>query len=346
MSFYQNPFDADFIQSWVLSDRQYSIDFKCPRNKNNNDLMLSWNNGPYDFSSVNTLTLYYAFDRDFKNWAALAINVVGDTPSATTTIEVMDALNANSIFADYFIAGLESPARGTRELSDRVIIRTKKPKHAFKFYIANTGAETKLKFNKYAGVADMPSYMDRHTIANRWNGTEAKPSSGCLVRLSHAITANTVANPTVITSTAHGLTTGDVIYIVNSNSTPTIDGQRTVTVTGANTFTVPVNVSTAGTKGEWLSTIEYNVVTDYGLTYSDMKEDYELLAGRSGLFTFQKITVDGSDRITQIIEYHAGAVAGDFGRKIQYSYTSSNTKPDQITEIPYQLVAGDLVTPS
>ena len=70
------------------------------------------------------------------------------------------------------------------------------------------------------------------------------------------------------------------------------------------------------------------------LNASVVQDDYQLLAGKSGLFTFQKITVDGSDRITQIIEYHAGAGAGDMARKTKYTYTSTNTKPDQITEEP------------
>jgi hypothetical protein len=77
-----------------------------------------------------------------------------------------------------------------------------------------------------------------------------------------------------------------------------------------------------------------------------MKEDWQLLRGRSsGLFTFQKLTVDGSDRITQIIEYPAGALAGDFARKINYTYNGSNTNPSKVTEIPYVLADGDLVTP-
>lgn len=82
-----------------------------------------------------------------------------------------------------------------------------------------------------------------------------------------------------------------------------------------------------------------------GLNSSVVQDDYQLLNGKSGLFTFQKITVDGSDRITQIIEYHAGAGAGDMARKTKYTYTSTNTKPDQITEEPYTLTASDLVTP-
>lgn len=70
----------------------------------------------------------------------------------------------------------------------------------------------------------------------------------------YTIESNTLANPTVITSTGHGLTTGDSITIYNSNSTPSIDGERTVTVINANTFSVPVNVTVAGTAGYWVKT--------------------------------------------------------------------------------------------
>jgi hypothetical protein len=61
-----------------------------------------------------------------------------------------------------------------------------------------------------------------------------------------------VANPTVITSTAHGLSTGDSIAIVDSNSTPTVVGIRTVTVLTANTFTVAVNVTVLGSSGSFI----------------------------------------------------------------------------------------------
>ncbi len=65
------------------------------------------------------------------------------------------------------------------------------------------------------------------------------------------ISSNTVANPTVITSPLHGLTTGNSIQIYGSNSTPALSGTYTVTVVNANTFTVPVNVTVAGTAGYW-----------------------------------------------------------------------------------------------
>ncbi|NJO18791.1 MAG: hypothetical protein HC838_00205, partial [Spirulinaceae cyanobacterium RM2_2_10] len=66
------------------------------------------------------------------------------------------------------------------------------------------------------------------------------------------ITAISVANPTVITSADHGLTTGDIVTIFESNSTPSINGDQTVTVTGANTFTIPVNVTVIGNAGYWI----------------------------------------------------------------------------------------------
>lgn len=66
-----------------------------------------------------------------------------------------------------------------------------------------------------------------------------------------AITSSSIANPTVITANSHGLNTGNKIIIRNhTGSTPSLnDTILTVTRTGANTFTVPVNVTVAGTGG-------------------------------------------------------------------------------------------------
>jgi len=65
------------------------------------------------------------------------------------------------------------------------------------------------------------------------------------------ITSNSIANPTVVTTpVAHGLTTGQVVIIAGvATSSPAINGSRVVTVTGPTTFTVPVNVTVAGTGG-------------------------------------------------------------------------------------------------
>lgn len=80
------------------------------------------------------------------------------------------------------------------------------------------------------------------------------------------------------------------------------------------------------------------------LDSSTVRADYLMLEGRSGQYTFKKNTVDGSDRITQIIEYHAGAKVGDLARLTKYTYTGTNKNPDQATEEPYVLTSSDIVT--
>lgn len=68
------------------------------------------------------------------------------------------------------------------------------------------------------------------------------------------ITSNTLANPSVVTTPVpHGLVTGQVILISGViTSSPTINGQRTVTVITPTTFSAPVNVTTAGTGGTFI----------------------------------------------------------------------------------------------
>jgi hypothetical protein len=68
------------------------------------------------------------------------------------------------------------------------------------------------------------------------------------------ITSNTLANPSVVTTPVpHGRTTGDIILISGViTSNPTINGSRTVTVISPTSFSVPVNVTTAGTGGSFV----------------------------------------------------------------------------------------------
>lgn len=92
--------------------------------------------------------------------------------------------------------------------------------------------------------------------------------------------------------------------------------------------------------------VDQAVISSFGYDPLNMKEDWELLEGRGpGLFTFKKSIVDGSGRITETIEYPAGAKVGDFARKIKYTYSGSGANPVQVAEIPYVLQNGDLINP-
>lgn len=62
------------------------------------------------------------------------------------------------------------------------------------------------------------------------------------------LTSSTAANPCVVTATAHGLQTGDVVTIAgHAGTTPTINGSRTVTRVDANSFSVAVDTSGGST---------------------------------------------------------------------------------------------------
>lgn len=281
MPFFQNPIDTEFRGSLILDDRTYSPTFTIAANRNKSDAMVAWNEEPYDLSSHATLTLYYAFDSNFKNYSKLAISVSGATASATTAAEIVALLNANATFAEMFVARLirlrsENANNLVTPFSVQIVAKSGRPKPAMRVYIENTGAELKMRFNSKALVAELPTYFARHTIENRFVFAD---SFGTLIQLDES------------------------------------------------------------------DSDDQEIITNAGFDYSDMKEDYELLRGRSNAFLFKKITVDGSNRMTQVIEYPAGAQEGDLAKKTQYVYTSANTTPDKITEVPYTLEAADLVTP-
>lgn len=87
-------------------------------------------------------------------------------------------------------------------------------------------------------------YTDPTNRSNRVGGTDMQAPFV-------AISTSSVANPTTITTAVpHGLVSGDSVVIFgHTGSTPTINGTRVVTVTGPTTFTIPVNVTVAGTGG-------------------------------------------------------------------------------------------------
>lgn len=133
------------------------------------------------------------------------------------------------------------------------------------------------------------------------------------------ITSSSVANPTVITTvTPHGLITGDVIIISShAGSTPSINGQHTVTVTGASTFTIPVNVTVGGTGGTFIKVTSTNGYADLHVPalvlggYTNVTIKVRHSADNitfSDLATFTVVTAVGAERVTiagQIQRYTA-----------------------------------------
>lgn len=109
-------------------------------------------------------------------------------------------------------------------------------------------------------------WLDTDTFQVTIGDRDAQPTSGTfpIGVFVAAITLNSIANPTVVTTAgSHNLTTGDKVLITGSNSTPIIDGLYTVTVTDGTHFTIPVNVTGVGGAGSiydatGLSALPYN----------------------------------------------------------------------------------------
>lgn len=333
MSYFQNLFN-DYYGYYTAGDSSsFKLTFKVPANKNHGEFFINWNTGPYDFSSFGSnLTFNFAFDPSFKNWSSFTVDVAGADSSATTVYEIVDILNNDSNFKEWYTAGIYN--------NNQIRIRQKRPVIQFHTYISNSEAEFALKFNKNAGIADVPSYFDKDTIENRF---ASQIAHGHLIRLGKTIVSNTASDSTAVTVINHGLSNGDNIYIVNSNSIPSIDGSYNVTVTGTNEFVIDASVAVAGTSGEMLTENDYQVLVDAGIDYTKMLSDYEHLQGRCEAFKFTKNTLDSSSRIVSQIVYAAGATAGMLGKKTTYTYLSSNTTPDSVSEIPYVLTSEDLV---
>lgn len=162
MAFFQNVFDQEFQGYLLLADRKLAPTFKVGPNKNLQSRQIAWNAGPYDFSSESVLSFNFAWDSDFKEWAAVSIDIAGAVPEATTASEVAAALNADPMFSSMLVARVTSVPAGETVMVDR----SSSKRQNFKFYFGNGGAEKILGFNKMAPVAELPAYFARHTVAN------------------------------------------------------------------------------------------------------------------------------------------------------------------------------------
>jgi hypothetical protein len=283
MSFFQNPFTAEFKGHWPLRSsgdgKQQSLILDGNGNSGRgDDLVMSWAGvGPFDLSGNDadgTAKRYLSvkFTSNFTHWSVLRFDLTAG--AALTVTALVSTLNADANFTSFFTAASSNGI---------LTFRQRLPVGRFRFFVVNGGAETVLKFNARAGVFEMPEYFVRHIIG----GDE----TDCLHTLVQLDPTNNDVDADVIDDAVDH-------------------------------------------KGNSL-----------GYDSSNVKEEWEFLSGSSGIFQFRKHTVDGSNRITQSIVYPAGSGVGDLAVKTVYTFTSANTVPTTVFEMPYTLQSGDLITP-
>jgi hypothetical protein len=212
MSFFQNPFTNDFIGTWVLGDRQDSPDFKVPRNSGRGDeILVVHAKGPYnlsgnDASGNSKAVLLYSFAlNNTLGWTDSSVTISGASLSAITPAEIKTSLEADALFNDFFSVSM---GEFSDDRSQRLMITQRQPITKMRSYIRNGRAESVLKFNKFAGVAELPTYFDRHTIANRYNFTDGQ--NQLIGLLTTGEDANVINNAVDTSGNSLGYSSGTV----------------------------------------------------------------------------------------------------------------------------------------
>jgi hypothetical protein len=303
MSFYLNYFPEEYVGLWSpnvgILKKGTLRTFRLPPNlgRSKTEVCSNANSATFDLSStdengINTADLYIAYSLDSKNYKYISIAISGATPAATTPLEIVAALNANSGFANFFTASLKTFSTLDTDVQNRISISTADTR--VKFFMPNCAAERILKFNKYAGIALMPSFFLKdninYNVVGVYNGEKGIEDLTFVEPLSRNISSNTVANPTIVTCPKHGLKTGTTnVTISGSNSTPTIDGTRVATYVSEDTFSVPVNVTVAGNDGFFVTDNAKAIIADavdkngtnLGYLYTQSKKDVYYFEGDS-----------------------------------------------------------------
>lgn len=159
---------------------------------------------------------------------------------------------------------------------------------------------------------------------------------GTTTLLAGNVVSTSMANPTVVTTDApHGLATGDAVYINDTGSTPPLSGIYRATVTGLTTFTVPVNVTVAGSGGYWTNSMVAIVSdTSYNL--------YKFIRGRQEVTTVTTVADVANSLNGTYFLLNAG---GDATEYYVWCKTSGGVASDPMvagkTGIRYDVVTGD-----
>lgn len=191
----------------------------------------------------------------------------------TFTITVIGG-GENAVAKEFLLSPNISPSLAVDETARSMVrvINQNPNEIVYAYYITGTQLVPGGILLESRSISNNAFYVLTNGITTTQIGSSFVPN----LSATNTITGISIANPTVITSAAHGLTTLNQIVISGSNSAPSIDGVYTVTVLSANTFSIPVNVTGSGNAGAFaLSsavTLADNEVKPNRLYYSKVSQ--------------------------------------------------------------------------
>lgn len=175
MAFFQNPFDFEFRPTLLGSDRQYSQTFSLKANRNFSGYMANYAGGPtwalngndLEGNPKNVLTFHIATDPEFLQYHAIPVTITAASLAATTVDEVVSSLNANVVFAQYYLASKTKSGikDGTNPTGVNILIQPIVGSTSMRTYISNYGAETVFLFNKHAPIKELPNLFKQYAVS-------------------------------------------------------------------------------------------------------------------------------------------------------------------------------------
>lgn len=162
----------------------------------------------------------------------------------------------------------------------------------------------------------------------------------------------TGSNPTITTNDAHGLSTGNFVEIAGSNSTPTIDGTYSITVTGPTTFDIAVTsaVTVAGSAGNWNKHYNDSVMLRVDVNSSDSDSDIaDKVRDKINSVSYD-FSATSSTSITEVTNFEYGYCSdatADSGIAVTISQQGRGDKAErQVTELDFTGLTGSSFTSS
>lgn len=210
----------------------------------------------------------------FVGWAGIyegsyaPVSKVAELVQADATYAVSGQVDRGLIVQDWkahtadWITGTELSLAITRVSSTATAVST--PAHGYAVgstVLVTVAGAVQSDYNgrQTAMIVDATTFT--FTVAN----SPTTPATGTITggvttdytldptNISVPITSNSIANPTVVTTPGpHKLTSNDKVLVTGSNSTPSINGTQVATVLSPTSYSVPVNVTVAGTAGAFV----------------------------------------------------------------------------------------------
>lgn len=201
----------------------------------------------------NALSLYV---QDFTTSLAANIITITNTEQGSTTaptagtsgfaVAVITAgRGENAAAKQILLSTVVSPAQAVDQTARSIVhvINSNPNESVYAYYLSGSNQVPGQILLESRTLNNNPFYI----VGNNANtGASFNPDISPTVFISSI----SVANPTVVTtSTPHGLINQNKVVITNSNSIPSIDGLHQITYISTTQFSLPINVTVAGTRG-------------------------------------------------------------------------------------------------